>query len=188
MSGETGLASPLPEAGKSWGGRRGGLAFQDFADFVGEILQVEWLLEERDAAFQDAVAKNAVVGVAGNVENFQLRARDGKARDEFASAEARHDDVGDENVNRSSMGGGDFERLDSVGSIEDTVAGFSQVIANEFADTLFVFDEENRLGTGRRAARDFFGGGLPAAGPGPMASWLLPRPAGPSGLAGPLAG
>jgi hypothetical protein len=50
----------------------GGDAFQDFADFGGQRFQVERLLQEGHAALQHAVTEDAVVGVAGDVQNFEI--------------------------------------------------------------------------------------------------------------------
>ncbi len=60
---------------------------------------------------EHAVAEDAVVGVAGDVQDFEVGTRGGEARGEFAAAQAGHDDVGDEQLNFSCVGGGDFEGL-----------------------------------------------------------------------------
>jgi hypothetical protein len=47
-------------------------AIQNFADFGGQRFQVERLLQEGHAALQHAVTEDAVVGVAGDVQNFEI--------------------------------------------------------------------------------------------------------------------
>ena len=121
----------------------GGFSVEDLADFLSEVFQVERLLQEGDAAFQDAVAKDAVVGVAGDVENFDFGPRCCDSSDEFATAEPWHHHVGDENVNRASVGGGDFERLNTIGCFEDSVPGFSEIIANQLTYAVLIFHKQD---------------------------------------------
>ena len=118
------------------------------ADFLREVFQVKRLLQEGDAAFQDAVAEDAVVGIAGDIEDFYFGPRGGDSSGEFATAEPRHHHVGNEDVNRRSVGGGDFERLYTIGCFENTVAGFSEVIADELAYAFLVLHKQDGFGAG----------------------------------------
>src|SRR5271170_6538811 len=47
-----------------------GDALEDFTDFCAQGFQVEGLLQEGHAALEHAVAENAVVSVAGDVQDF----------------------------------------------------------------------------------------------------------------------
>src|ERR1700719_404841 len=87
----------------------GGFSVEDLADFLSEVFQVERLLQEGDATFQDPMAEDAIVGIPRNIEDLEFRPSGCDSGDEFAPAEPRHHHVGDKNVNRASVRGGDFE-------------------------------------------------------------------------------
>src|ERR1700757_1579613 len=141
----------LKIARKARGFGGGGFSVEDLADFLREVFQVERLLKEGDAAFQDAMAEDAVVGVAGDIKNFDFGPRSCDSSDEFATAEPWHHHIGDEDVNRSSVGGGEFERPNTVGGFEDVVAGFSEVIANQLTDTFLVLHKQDGFSAGMSA-------------------------------------
>src|SRR6202041_545110 len=103
-------------------------------------------LQEGHAAFEHAVAEDAVVSVAGDVQHFEAGTGGGEARGEFTAAQARHHHVGDEQLNHSGVGGGDFQGLHAVGRVEHLIAARHEIFADEFANALFVFDEQNGFG------------------------------------------
>src|SRR5208282_1147644 len=72
---------------------RRGLPIKYFADFLRDGFQVEGLLQVGDAAFEDAVAEDAVVGVAGDEKDFDVGPLRRDARGQLAAAEPWHDDV-----------------------------------------------------------------------------------------------
>src|SRR3984957_11315202 len=145
----------LTVARKARGFGGGRFSVEDLADFLREGFQVERFLQESDAAFQNAVAEDAVVGIAGDIENFDFGPRGGDSSGEFATAEPRHHYVGDEDVNRPSVGGGDFERLNTIGCFENTVAGFPEIIADELAYAFLVLHKQDGFGARMGAARCF---------------------------------
>ena len=121
----------------------GRFSIEDLSDFLREVFQVERLLKEGDASFQDAMAEDAIVGVARDIKNFDFGPCGGDSSDEFAPTEPRHHYIGDENVNRSSVDGGGFERLDAVGCFENTITGFAEIVANQLTDTFLVLHEQD---------------------------------------------
>ena len=63
------------------------------------------------------------------------------------AAEAGHDDVGDDQVDGVGVAGGEGEGGIAVGGFEDAVAAGFQSFANQLADGVFVFDEEDGFGS-----------------------------------------
>src|ERR1700721_4587360 len=96
----------LTVARKARGFGGGRFSVEDLTDFLREVFQVERLLQEGDAAFQNAVAEDAVVGIAGDIENFDFGPRGGDWGGEFATAEPGTHCSGGGGVKRPSGGGG----------------------------------------------------------------------------------
>ncbi len=80
---------------------------EDFADFAGEALQGEGFLQESFLAVGGGGAGEGVLGVAGEVEDFDAGARGQELLDEFVAAEAGHDNVGDDKVDGVGVVGGE---------------------------------------------------------------------------------
>src|SRR5277367_3268317 len=82
---------------------------EDFADFAGQVLQGEGFLQEGLVGTGDERLGQGVFGIAGEVEDFGGGTGEKKLLGEFGSAEAGHDDVGDDEVDRVGVRGGLFE-------------------------------------------------------------------------------
>jgi len=78
---------------------------EDFADFAGKALQGERLLQEGFWGVGGGCGES-VLGVAGEVEDFEGGAREEKLLYEFVAAEAGHDNVGNDEVNGIGVAGG----------------------------------------------------------------------------------
>ena len=120
-----------------------GFVVEDFADLGGESFHGEGLLEEGDFTFDDAVAHDRIVGIAGDEENFDARETFFELDGEFAAAGLRHDDVADEKIDARFVGFGDANGVGTVAGFEDGVAIGQKKIANLGANALFVIDEKN---------------------------------------------
>ena len=65
-----------------------------------ERLRGEWFVQERDSRVEDPVVDDGLLGVPGHVDHLQGRASLGQLPGQFRSAGARHDDVGQEHIDR----------------------------------------------------------------------------------------
>ncbi len=116
---------------------------EDFADFAGEVLQGEGLLQESFFAVGGKRAGESVFGVAGKIKDLGARACWQKLLNEFVAAHAGHDDVGNDEVDGLGVSGGQGKSGVAVGGFENVVAARLERLANELANGLFVFNEEN---------------------------------------------
>jgi len=85
-------------------------------------LQGEGFLQEGGLIFDGERGGEGVFGVAGKIEDLGAGARGEKLLDEFVAAEAGHDDVCDDEMDRVGVGGGEGECGGAIGGIENLVA------------------------------------------------------------------
>ncbi len=95
---------------------------EDFADFAGETLQGEGLLQESFLIFGGERCGEGIFGVAGEIENLGVGPRGQELLDEFVATEAGHDDVGDDEMDCVGMAGGEGECGIAVGGFENAIA------------------------------------------------------------------
>src|SRR5579859_2807698 len=142
-------AAGISGRARNWSGfedgillRRGSL-IEDFADFGGEGRWGEGFLDEEGVGFEFAVVKDGLRRVAGHVEDAQAGAEGGELRGEFAAADARHDDVGEKQIDAfravATDGNGGLRRIRH----ERRIARGGKRFAGQFANLFVVFDEEN---------------------------------------------
>ena len=74
-------------------------------------MQGEGFLQERFLAVGGGGGGEGVLGIAGEVENFQAGARGLELLDEFVAAEAGHDYVGDDEVDGVGVSGGKVQSV-----------------------------------------------------------------------------
>ena len=67
--------------------------------------------------------------------------------DEFVAAEAGHDYVGDDEVDGVGVAAARARAACAVGGFEDAIAAGFESFADELADGIFVFDEEDGFGS-----------------------------------------
>src|ERR1035438_1289463 len=120
---------------------------EDFADFAGEALQGEGLLQESFLIFGSERGGEGVFGVARKIENPSARTRGEELLDEFVATEAGHDDVGDHEMDSVGMTGGERESGVAVGGFENAIAAGLERFAHELANGLFVLDQEDGFGS-----------------------------------------
>jgi hypothetical protein len=126
------------------------------ADLLGQVVLGEWLGEKRRAGFQQPALKD-LGGKAGHVEDWFARPALLYMAPELTPAHTRHLDVGQHQMDCSSMLLDGRDRFAPVTRLQCLVAGPCQHAAGEVADRLLIVDHENRVASGwplagRRAA------------------------------------
>src|SRR5439155_9296449 len=86
-------------------------------DFGFQSRQGERLLEQADALIQHPVVANYVLGVARHVEHSSFWPKRGNALRQFAPVHDRHDDVGQQQVNRPGIRIGDPDGSSAVSGL-----------------------------------------------------------------------
>jgi len=129
------------------------VGIEDVANLGGEATESEWFLQERDVALEHARAENGVVGIPGNKKNFQMRHLLFQLDGKLAAVHLRHHNVANQQIDSAAMGFGDANGVGAILCFEHRVSRAFQEIADERADTLFVFDEKNRFRTRSRRRR-----------------------------------
>ena len=69
---------------------------EHLADFGNQAFQRKWFLNEFDALIKDAVMRNHIMSVAGDVDHFHLRKPICDLGAQFPAVHFRHDDIGKE--------------------------------------------------------------------------------------------
>ena len=82
----------------------------------------EWLLDEGRSRLHRGVLQNRVVGIPGREQDFHARPHRDEPRRQLAAAHDRHDDVGDDEIDRASELGRDPNAFFTVGRFEHAVA------------------------------------------------------------------
>ena len=125
-------------------------------------LGAERLLQEIAAGAGEFAQVVDVVGVARDEQHAQAGALSHQARGQFAPAQSRHDDVGDQQVDVAGVPGGQFERVQSVGSRHHREAGPGQQLDGGFAHVRVILGEQDGGLVGGRRLRRGRGLGLGA--------------------------
>jgi len=115
-------SSPLIRGGFCYrfgSGRRSGTGAQDFTDFLGEILQREWFLQEGGRGAERTLSDDRIFGVSGKIEHADGGTQREQLFGQFAAADARHDDVGDEDIDGLFAGVGDAQAGLAIFVFED---------------------------------------------------------------------
>jgi len=87
-------------------------------------------LQEGFLAFGGERGGEGVLRVAGEVENFHAGAGGQKFLDKFVAAEARHDDVGDDEMNLLGVAGCERQSGVAVVGFENAIAAGLKSFAN----------------------------------------------------------
>jgi hypothetical protein len=102
--------------------RRGELLCRErLADLLQEIAGKNWLRQKRQA-FVETRADDHLLGISARIQNAYVRTFDRQPRREIASAQARHHDIGDQEIDRAGMAARNGERLVAVARFEYGVA------------------------------------------------------------------
>src|SRR4029077_648709 len=109
------------------------------------------LLQEGRSWFEYAVVDDGVFGVAGEEEYLDLRTASGHALREFTSTHARHDDIGDQEVDGSLILICQAESGFTVRCLHYSVPLANQDLTDKFPYRLLIFDQEYGFGSTRPA-------------------------------------
>src|ERR1700727_436429 len=136
---------------------------EDFANFAREILQGEGFLQKSFWRTGVRGGGDRVFSVAGEVEDLGGGACIEKLLNQLVTAQAGHDNVGDDEVDSVEDGVGECEGGGAVGGFKDAVAAGLERLADELANGFFVLDEEDGFRTsggdqGNRSGAIAFGG------------------------------
>src|ERR1700722_5365653 len=123
-------------------------------DFLGE-----GLVEQERAFFEHAVSRDEAVGIAGNVENFEFWLFAEQAIGQRAAVHSRHDDICDEEIDRTAMKFRDAECFFTARSRDNLESVIGEKRLRELAESVGVFDEQNGFGAAQIVSWSF-GGGL----------------------------
>src|SRR6266852_1627088 len=79
------------------------LKIQNITDLLGQDLAGEGLMQEGNFLAPHALADEGVVGIAGDVEEIDLRPQVSEAADQLRAPHFRHDHVSDDQVNGGAV-------------------------------------------------------------------------------------
>ena len=105
-------------------------------------MQGEGLLQKRGAGFESAFVDDGVLGIAGQVQHFDLWPQSGDALGQFPPAHSGHDDVGDQNVDGSGLGLSHAQTRNAVSGFQYRVAPRFEGFANQFTHRVFIFHQQ----------------------------------------------
>src|SRR6202046_2788242 len=120
---------------------------EDFANFAREILQGEGFLQKSFWRTGFRGAGDGVFSVAGEVEDLGGGACIEKVLNELVTAQAGHDNVGDDEGDGVEDGGAGGGGGGAVGGFKDAVATGRERRTDEVAHGFFVLDQEDGFGT-----------------------------------------
>src|SRR3984885_6582430 len=116
---------------------------EGLANFLQKLLRRVGLAYE-GAVFGQALAdQHSIVGVTGHIQDAHFAAGAAKNVGEFGAAHFRHDYIGDEQVNRFDVFGGDLHGVGPGVCGEDDVSTFPQNFANQISHDRFILDEQD---------------------------------------------
>src|SRR3954469_5560853 len=134
-----GATAFLPSS-RRW--RAGGI--ERFADFTNQLERQKWFGEERQAG-SVIIAEHGVGRIPARIEHAQQRTVRGQPGRQRTSAETRHHDVRDHEVDPALLHARDRQRFIAVARFEHRVARSSENLPHQRAHRAIVFDDENRL-------------------------------------------
>ena len=130
---------------------------EQHANLARQVLGAEGLLQEGDAGLEHAVMDDRRIGVPGHVEHVRPGPHRRHGVRDFGAAHPRHDDVGEQQVDRVAVPAKQLERRRAVTRLQDGIARRLEDLRHELPHDGFVLDEQDRLvaalGGGRRARR-----------------------------------
>ena len=88
---------------------------------------------------------NVIVGITRNIEDLHVGPEAAEFEGELMPIHVGHDDIGHEKMNRGIVFLGEIERLNSIARAENIVTLVLQNFADEFADDIFVLDDQHGL-------------------------------------------
>ena len=139
-----GMKCVRPQAGVKRGSMK--LVIEEVADFASQNLVGEGFLQEGNLFAADALANEGVVGIAGDVEEFDLRPESQQSLNQLGAAHSGHDHVGDDQMNRLAILLAEANGFRAVVRFQHGVSGLGEHIANEGSHHGFIFDQEDGLG------------------------------------------
>src|SRR5439155_259081 len=116
-------------------------------------LAAEVLLQELRVLIAGAMVQDEIVRVAGHVEHLHLRAAWHELLGELAAVHARHDHVGQEQMDRFRLPIGDRQRLRTMTGLQHGVAVDPERPTHDLANVVFVLHDQDGLGALRRLRR-----------------------------------
>src|SRR5690348_7586316 len=117
------------------------LAVEHLAHFAGEKVGPERLADEADSRPAQSLVKNCVFGIAGHEEHARVGSRLPELERELAAADVRHDDIGNQKVDRAAMGSAERERLLAVARDANNVAELLEYALQYLAQRITILDE-----------------------------------------------
>src|SRR6266702_3471374 len=105
----------------------------------------EWLFQQVDIWVEGALGVQNRLGVAGHVQDRQARAGGADPRGDLVAEHARHDHVGEQQVDGLGGVGGLADGVGAGGGGADLVAVAGQDAAGQLPQALLVFDQEDSL-------------------------------------------
>src|SRR5437867_1247912 len=118
---------------------------EHITDFADELLRRERLLQERGPSIEDTSPHDVIVRVSRHEEHLQHRPQGAQLLAQHAPAHARHDDVGEHEMDRPLMLLSPPQRVPAIGRGDDLVAARLKNPQREPPQMLVVFDEEDSL-------------------------------------------
>lgn len=116
-------------------------------NLAGEDGGGEGLLQEGVGGGEDSAFDDFVIGVTADEESGNSRVSAADFIDDFASVFPRHDDIGDDEVDRVQTGLDQLIDFELSGGFEDSIAMGFEGELDDSADGIFVLDEEDGSGT-----------------------------------------
>jgi hypothetical protein len=80
-------------------------------------------------------------GEARHVEHLRIRALAGEASRQFNAVEARHHDVGQEQLDRLGVGLRDSERFFAISGFQDSITRRHETISGQLADIWLIIND-----------------------------------------------
>jgi hypothetical protein len=122
-----------------------------------ERLWSEWFLKQRGSGLQDPLMGHRRTGVAGHIQDLEIRTSFVETVREVRPAASGHDDVGQQQVNHPIALFRYHQRLVQVARLQHRVAAEFQDFFRLGAERLGILDQQNRFHAGPLLGRE----GLP---------------------------
>src|SRR5215813_5191720 len=121
------------------------LAVQHIAHFLRQHVRCERLRQKRCIPGDTSLFKSRMIRVPGHVENLNSRANNLDFFRHFRTAHLRHDDIREQEMNRSLMFRSGHERLDTMARLKNGITMEPQCFLHETANRWFVFHQQDCL-------------------------------------------